>query len=133
MNCPTCGKGVSDSDSFCKHCGGRVAAGQGASRSAAVDDMVAEYRNALVEEPNDPAALYNVGLGLLYCSDYGAAADAFRRVTDLLPDDPAAYEKLAVVLVKLDRRDEALEYARKAHALGPDRDSIDRLLKALEG
>lgn len=133
MNCPTCGKEVSESDSFCKHCGARVATEEGSSRSAAVDDMVAEYRNALVDTPNDPAALYNVGLGLLYCSDYGAAADAFRRVTELLPDDPAAYEKLAVVLVKLDRRDEALEYARKAHALDPDRDSVNRLLKALGG
>lgn len=133
MDCPTCGREVGEQDAFCKHCGARASEREATSRSATVDDMVAEYRNALVDKPNDPDALYNVGLGLLYCGDYGAAGDAFRRVTELLPDDPAAYEKLAVVLAKLDRRDEALEHARKAHELDPKRESANRLLRALEG
>ncbi len=132
MECPICAKEVGE-DAFCRHCGARVGEAETGPRSATVDDMVAEYRNALVDKPDDPVALYNVGLGMLYCGNYGAAGEAFRRVTELLPDDPSGYEKLAVVLAKLDRRDEATEYARKAHELDPKRASAIRLLQILEG
>jgi Flp pilus assembly protein TadD len=132
MECPVCGKEVGE-DAFCKHCGARVGEAEAGTRSATVDDMVAEYRHALVDKPDDPDALYNVGLGMLYCGNYGAAGEAFRRVIELLPDDPSAYEKLAVVLAKLDKRDEATEYARKAHELAPKRASAIRLLQMLEG
>jgi Flp pilus assembly protein TadD len=133
MDCPTCGKEVLEQDAFCKHCGARISEAGAGPRSAAVDDMIAEYRKALVDNPSDPDAFYNVGLGLLYCGNYGAAADAFRKVTELLPDDPAAYEKLAVVLVKLDQHAEAIVHARKAHGLDPRRASVIRLLRVLEG
>jgi Flp pilus assembly protein TadD len=95
--------------------------------------MVAEYRQRLADEPDDPSALYNLGLGCLYSGRYDTAAEAFEAVTRLLPEDAVAYEKLAVALVRLGRRDEALDRAREAHRLDPDRASISRLVRVLEG
>ena len=133
MDCPACGQAIGEEDPFCKHCGGRVVARGPKPRSATVQDMVAEYRSSLADKPNDPNVLYNLGLGHLYSGHYDAAVEAFCEVIRLAPEEAPAYEKLAVALVKLNRRDEALEHARQAHRLDPERESILRLLRAIEG
>jgi Flp pilus assembly protein TadD len=69
----------------------------------------------------------------LYSGNHLAAAEAFRAVTELLPDEPAGYEKLAVALARLDRRAEALEQAAKAARLDPESASIRKLVQALGG
>ncbi len=132
MDCPVCSKPVEGSDQFCKHCGALLVASR-EPRSRALRDLVAEYHQHLVDKPDDAGVLYNVGLGHLYSGEYGAAAEAFRAVVRLLPEEAAGYEKLAVTLAKLNRREEALEYARAAYQLDPERESTSRLLKALQG
>jgi Flp pilus assembly protein TadD len=87
----------------------------------------------LAEHPRDPDAHFNVGLASLYSGNHLAAAEAFRAVTELLPDEPAGYEKLAVALARLDRRAEALEQAAKAARLDPESASIRKLVQALGG
>ena len=83
--------------------------------------------------PDDPDALYNVGLAELYSGKPGAAESYFRRVAALLPNDFAAHEKLAICLARLDRNDEALQCAKTAYRLDPERASIQRILRALGG
>jgi Flp pilus assembly protein TadD len=132
MDCPVCSNPVETGDHFCKHCGALLAR-SAEPRSLAVRDMVAEYHKHLADKPDDAGVLYNVGLGHLYSGEYEAAVEAFRAVVRLLPDEAAGYEKLAVALAKLNRREEALEYARQAYQLDPERESTARLLKALTG
>ena len=133
MDCPTCGDVVGEGDVFCKHCGTRLQVAESASRSGAVDDLAAEYRNLLAEKPDDPDALYNVGLAELYSGNPKVAEEYFSRVAALLPNDFAAHEKLAICLAKLGRREEAAESARTAYRLDPERESIQRILRVLEG
>jgi tetratricopeptide (TPR) repeat protein len=111
MDCPACGKPIQDEDAFCKHCGRRLGGVPRQSRSATVDDMEREYRHRLADE----------------------AAEAFGIVIELLPEDASGYEKLAITLAKLNRRDEALERARQACRLDPESGAIKRLVKALGG
>lgn len=132
MECPTCGEVVDDADAFCKHCGGRLGEEEPV-RSRAVSDLALEYRNVLNDAPDDVDALYNVGLAELYSGKLGAAEECFRRVVQLLPDDFAGHEKMAVCLAKLGRREKALQFARRACELDPERESIRRILKALGG
>jgi len=133
MDCPTCAKPVAADDQFCKHCGARLAPAAQGPRSATVRDMVAEYRQSLADKPDDTSSLYNVGLGHLYSGQYEAAVEAFTAVVRILPEEAVAHEKLAVALAKLNRREEALEHARQAYHLDPERESTARLLKALRG
>ena len=132
MECPTCGEVVDDADAFCKHCGGRLGE-ESPVRSRAVSDLALEYRNVLNDTPDDVDALYNVGLAELYSGKLGAAEECFRRVAELLPEYSGGHEKMAVCLAKLGRREEALEFARRACELDPERESIRRILEALEG
>jgi tetratricopeptide (TPR) repeat protein len=133
MDCPGCGRPVDPDDQFCKHCGARLGANASAPRSAAVRDMVAEYRQHLADKPDDPNSLYNLGLACLYSGQYQEAAEAFEAVVRLDPGEAPAHEKLAVALVRLNRREEALAHAREAHRLAPKRKSATRLLETLEG
>jgi tetratricopeptide (TPR) repeat protein len=133
MDCPACGKPIQDEDAFCKHCGRRLGGVPRQSRSATVDDMEREYRHRLADKPRDADAHYNVGLANLYSGNYAEAAEAFGIVIELLPEDASGYEKLAITLAKLNRRDEALERARQACRLDPESGAIKRLVKALGG
>ncbi len=134
VECPSCNQEVGATDRFCRHCGAKVKPeGESATRSHAVDDLALEYRNVLVETPDDPDALYNVGLAELYSGKPSVAEGYFRQVTALLPNDHAAHERLAVCLAKLGRKDEALEAARAAYRIDPERASIQRMLRALGG
>lgn len=133
MECPACGKAVGEGDAFCRHCGRALAPVTRRSRSAAVDDIEREYRRWLAEKPSDADAHYNVGLANLYSGNYAEAVEAFRTVTELLPGEASGYEKLAIALAKLNRREEALQFARKAHQLDPASEATRRLVQALEG
>ena len=134
MECPSCNAEIEAGDSFCRHCGARTKQDEAPTgRSQAVSDLALEYRSILVDKPDDPDVLYNVGLAELYSGHPAVAEEYFRRVTVLLPNDHAAHERLAVCLAKLGRKDEALESARTAYRIDPERESIQRILRALEG
>jgi len=133
MNCPACDREIGAEDAFCKHCGLRLGEALKPSRSATVDDMEREYRQWLAEKPRDADAHFNVGLANLYSGNYAQAAAAFRAVIELLPEYAAGYEKLAICLAKLRRREEALAQARTACRLDPESEALRRLVRALGG
>jgi Flp pilus assembly protein TadD len=132
MHCPACDREIAAEDAFCRHCGHRLSAPPRQSRSAAVDDMEREYRQWLAEKPGDADAHYNLGLANLYSGNYVEAAEAFSAVIRLLPEEASGYEKLAVCLAKLGRREEALTHARTACRLDPESEAVRRLVRALE-
>lgn len=63
---------------------------------ASIDD----FRKALEGDSNDPSYRFNLGYALWKKGDYAAAADSFRALLDLVPDDPTAPLLLARCLKK---------------------------------
>ncbi len=96
----------------------------------------AEYRAAIRIQP-DYAVAY-VHLGLLLCNrdkDYARAADEFRVAVRLQPDDAGFHSWLAWALIStadLGVAAEALEHARKAVSLEPNKGHYFRILAVAE-
>ena len=67
----------------------------------------------------DPAALANRALALQQSGDYAAAADAYRTLLRMRPDEVATHVNLGVALVHLNRFDEALAEYQAAEKLLP--------------
>jgi tetratricopeptide (TPR) repeat protein len=73
-----------------------------------------QYRAAFQAGANDAASLRRIGDSLLAIGDYEGAAQAYERLTERTPEDPAAYEKLAQAYVELNQLDAAQTAARQA-------------------
>jgi tetratricopeptide (TPR) repeat protein len=65
-------------------------------QQASIDD----FRRALDGDSNDPSYRFNLGYALWKKGDYSAAAESFRALLNLSPDDPAASLLLARCLKK---------------------------------
>lgn len=77
-------------------------------------------RRAIEMDPTHPAAHLAQGVSLLYGDwDWSGAERAYRRAIQIAPQDPAAYERLAHLLSRLGRHDEALKAVRQGIALDP--------------
>lgn len=96
------------------------------------------YRDYVEIEPNLPAALNNLGRGLIYLNDYEAAEQFLLRGAEVLPDDGYLRNNLAEALRRQDRRGEALALfegvdplsANDHHSLGVLHAETDQLSEA---
>jgi len=129
--CPDCGAETAASDRFCRACGLRLDGDAPASRSATVDDLYAEYRQRSADEPRDADAHYNLGLACLYQRRYREAVAHFQTVIELLPRDPAGYEKSALALCRLGEQARALEVARLGLKQAPESPALRSLERRL--
>ena len=59
---------------------------------------VESYRVALTEYPDDDSALMGYAWALLNVDDRDAALQVYERLTELVPDDPGPYERIAEIL-----------------------------------
>ncbi len=129
--CPNCGATVEATDSFCRACGAQLSAGEAPLRSAAVGQLIHEYRRRIAEHPDDDSARYALGLAYLYHGQLTPAREQFEEVTRLAPQFADAYAKLAIVhsrLGQLDEAREAIRQAMKLDATQPEyRDIADKL------
>lgn len=70
------------------------------------------------QAPDDPFAVYNLGIEHLAAQEFPAAADAFHRVRDLVPENypwkSRLYKVEAQTLVRLGRQEEAVGLLREA-------------------
>jgi tetratricopeptide (TPR) repeat protein len=101
-----------------------------ASESQAVDALVAfekssstdrsrkAYEHALGRWPRNPILQMGLGNTAYAAGDLGAAAAAFRRVTEEHPGNAAAFNNLATVLAEMGDLDGATEAAECAVAIG---------------
>jgi tetratricopeptide (TPR) repeat protein len=101
-----------------------------AGEAATVDALVAfektnppaaarqTYALAVPRWPDNLALALGLGNTAYAAGDRSAAANAFRRASELHPDSGAAFNNLAVVLMELGRLQEARAAAEKALALG---------------
>ncbi len=129
--CPSCGGEVAVGDQFCRQCGASLQKATSEARSATVDDMYAEYRQRTSDQPQDADARYNLGLACLYQRRYREAVTHFRAVIQLLPGDPAGYEKCAIALARLGDRAQALAVARSGLCAIPHCQALQRLADRL--
>jgi tetratricopeptide (TPR) repeat protein len=63
-------------------------------------EAVESFRKAFEGDPNDPAYRFNLGYALWKKGEFEAAADTFRTVLDLTPEDPQAILMLGRCLKK---------------------------------
>ena len=109
-----------------------------AKEAAVLDALVAVEKNsppaaalqtyalALRRWPDNLALALGFGNTTYAAGDRAAAADAFRRASELHPDSGAAFNNLAVALMELGRLQEARAAAEKALALGGPWDQAAR-------
>lgn len=76
-------------------------------------------RGVLSEQPESPIAHLGLGLALYAQDDPNAAVVSLERAIALRPDFADAHDSLAVVLMQLERHDDALRHAQLARELAP--------------
>jgi tetratricopeptide (TPR) repeat protein len=64
--------------------------GASESRASLQQASIDDFRRALDGDANDPLYRFNLGYALWKKGDYPAAAESFRVLLDLVPDDPTA-------------------------------------------
>jgi cytochrome c-type biogenesis protein CcmH len=97
-------------------------AGHGDITPAQFREMLAELRARLDKNPNDATGWKMLAGGLRYIQDFAGAAEAYRRATDLVPTDAAAFADYADALAMAQDRNlegKPTELIQKALALDP--------------
>jgi len=70
---------------------------------------IAEYRRALAEFPDDLTALVSLGMAYLESRQLEEALSAYQKASQLTPNDPLAWARVADIQERLGRLDEAAE------------------------
>jgi tetratricopeptide (TPR) repeat protein len=97
------------------HGGRAYADGLIAIRAGRLDEALTAARRATALTPDDPDALYLLGVCLIFEGEYEDARDALERVIALRPDLAEAYHDLGLVRFQLDDGDGAMSaFARLA-------------------
>jgi len=83
------------------------------------DGAIAKLKTVLAKNPDDPNALYLMGMAYARKAMYAEAQTSFARVAELAPKFAAAYYQLGVVSQALDQQEKALEAYTKGIELDP--------------
>ena len=70
---------------------------------------ITEYKRALAEFPDDLTALVSLGMAYLESRQLEEALSAYQKASQLTPNDPLAWERVADIQERLGRLDEAAE------------------------
>ncbi len=90
-----------------------------AIRAGRLDEALDAARRATSLTPDDPDALYLLGVCLIFSSRYEEAQDALERVITLRPDLAEAYHDLGLVKLQLDDGEGAMEAFARLTELRP--------------
>jgi tetratricopeptide (TPR) repeat protein len=94
---------------------------------------VESYQAVLARWPRNLPAVMGLGNSYYALGDLINSEKAFRRATDVHPENGAAFNNLAHVLLSIGRREEALSAARRAVALGgPHQDLFRKTLEEIQ-
>jgi serine/threonine protein kinase/tetratricopeptide (TPR) repeat protein len=91
------------------------------------DKAVAEYRRAIAIDPSFFEPYRYFGGFYYYRGNYSAAAEQWRKVTELTPDSYHAWSDLATALQRLKRYNEAEQALRKGLSLREDPDLLQNM------
>jgi tetratricopeptide (TPR) repeat protein len=94
---------------------------------ALFDRAIAEFKQAITANPKSVAAHRNLARVFYLRKDYMQAADAYRTVTMLDPQDIDAYLLLALSYTQADRFAEALQTLETAKTMTDDPEVIGKL------
>lgn len=98
-------------------------------------DQIARFRNMAQEDPENDLAHYRLGQFLLEDGQAEEAAKCFRRTLEITPEFSTAFKFLGESLLKLEKRDEAVEVFTKGWTVADERgDRVprDAMAKHLE-
>ena len=84
-----------------------------------LDDAIAAVRKVLADSPDDPNALFYLGLAYAGKKQYSDAVDPLARVTQLTPEFAGAWFELGVCYRALDQPDKALAAYERDLSLDP--------------
>jgi tetratricopeptide (TPR) repeat protein len=112
---------------------GVVEAALGLEKARQPAAAVQSYHAALSRWPQNLPALMGLGNSYYALGDWRNSEIAFRRATETHPENGAAFNNLADVLLRLGRKDEALDAVRRAITLGgPGKDTFPKTLEEIE-
>jgi tetratricopeptide (TPR) repeat protein len=100
-------------------------------------DRIAQFRKMANDDPDNELGHFRLGQLLMEASQYEDAVQSFRRTLELSPQFSKVYQLLGTCLIKLDRRDEAIQLLHEGFAVADDRgdnmprDEIAKLLGQL--
>lgn len=100
-------------------------------------DQIARFRNMAQEDPDNDLAHFRLGQFLMDDGQCAEAAKSFRRTLEITPEFSKVYQLLGEALVKLDRKEEAVETLTKGWTIADDRgdrmprDAMAKLLQQL--
>ena len=95
-------------------------------------DALTHLQKALELRPNMTAAWFYQGVAQAQLGDGAGAADSFRRALALDPEHSRAYLALSQILIRQDRRAEALRYLRHGAEYADSPEAIVKALAELE-
>lgn len=72
-------------------------------------EAVVAYRRALAEFPDDASALMGYAWALLNAGELDEAREAYERLTELSPEDPGPYERIAEILERQGEAEQAAD------------------------
>jgi tetratricopeptide (TPR) repeat protein len=100
-------------------------------------DQIARFRNMAQEDPDNDLAHFRLGQFLMDDGQHEEAAKSFRRTLEITPEFSKVFQLLGECLIKLDRKDEAVQVLTKGWGVADDRgdrmprDAMAKLLQQL--
>jgi iron-sulfur cluster assembly accessory protein len=104
---------------------------------APIAERIAQCRKMTTDDPDNELAYYQLGQLLMEDGKSAEAVESFERTLQLSPDFSKAYQLLGKCLIKLDRKDRAVEVLTKGWTNADqegdktERDAIEKLLADL--
>lgn len=95
-------------------------AGVAMEKRGRIEEAEAYYWKALVSDPDDVYAYYNLGNIARNRGHLAEAEDFYRKAIHLVPENKEAHLNLGVTLVLSGRLQEGMDHMRKAIAIDPD-------------
>jgi predicted TPR repeat methyltransferase len=99
----------------------------------ALDDAIASYRRAIAIDPRFGQAFLNLGQSLARKLEFEDAIEALRHGLEILPGDVPSYRRLALLLRRLGRNEEAGAAYREWQRHAPDDPVAAHMASALLG
>lgn len=100
-------------------------------------DQIARFRNMAQEDPDNDLAHFRLGQFLADDGQHEEAAKSFRRTLEITPEFSKVFQLLGECLIKLDRKDEAVQVLTQGWTVADDRgdkmprDAMGKLLTQL--
>lgn len=102
-----------------------------------LEERIAQFQKMATEDPDNELGHFRLGQLYLEAGQFDNAVASFRRTLELSPHFSKVYELLGQALLKLDRKDEAVDTLKKGYAIAAERgdniprDNIAKLLAEL--